>query len=78
MECILQGDENKFDVRQRHYWIHLCKFTFTEDLKLEEKHQFQLDRILIVLPLKTVCQTRLGKSKRPIRIVFKALVVRVC
>lgn len=58
MECILQGDENKFDVRQRHYWIHLCKFTFTEDLKLEEKHQFQLDRILVVLPLKTV-----GKSE---------------
>lgn len=42
------------------------------------EHQFQLDRMPIALPLKTVSQTKLGTGKRPIRMGFKALVITVC
>ena len=42
MENLLQESENKCDIRQRHYLIHLCKFTFTEDYKLEEKGEKSL------------------------------------
>lgn len=42
------------------------------------KHQFQLDRIPVALPLKTVSQTKLGTGKRPILMGLKALVITIC